>query len=122
MKTADLIAGLKRLNIHNPHNLLSRFGDREKDVAVVFIAAQPRFIRASGTRVFSPFFDTDPQAAWYDYKQKSFVGNMAESLPAAKAWAEEQYGITEWSLYPGERGMYVPKRVLDLAKAEVARA
>ena len=121
MKVTDQLAALHRLKIHNPHNLLSRFGDREHDVCVSYAPASTRMAGASGARVFSPFFDAAPDAPWYDYKQKKFVGRMAEALPKAKAWAEEQYGATEWVNFPGSRNSYVPKRVLDRALAAAAK-
>lgn len=62
-------------------------------------------------RVVSPFFKTDSTAHWSDYGAKSFFGLMRKSLSAAKAWASEQYGITEWSR--NRIGQYVPKIVND---------
>jgi hypothetical protein len=58
------------------------------------------------SQVYSPFFKTDPNSAWYDYGHKTFIGNRAESFPKAKEWASEQYGITDW--LPNAMRCHVP--------------
>jgi|ERR1051325_6282473 hypothetical protein len=62
-----------------------------------------------GCQVYSPFFKTDPSAAWYDYGSKTFTGNRSESFPKAKAWASETYGITDW--LPNAMRCHVPSIV-----------
>lgn len=49
------------------------------------------------TRVWSPFFKTDPEAHWSDHGSKTFSGNRTRSLPRALEWATKEYGIEEWS-------------------------
>ena len=44
-------------------------------------------------------FRTDPKSAWYNEGDKAFVPfarGKEDALDAAKAWASERYGITEW--------------------------
>jgi hypothetical protein len=63
------------------------------------------------SQVFSPFFKTDPDSAWYDYGNKTFSGNRAESFPRAKAWASDTYGITDWK--PNKSRCHVPAIVQE---------
>lgn len=66
-------------------------------------------------QVESPYFKTDEKAAWYNYGRKTFLyGNRAKSkeqFEAAKMWAQETYGITEWQRNTSRD--YVPKIVND---------
>lgn len=59
--------------------------------------------------VSSPFFNTNPSAHWSDYGQKVFLGNRAESLPKAKAWASHEYGVKDWAR--NRAGSWVPAQV-----------
>ncbi len=58
------------------------------------------------TQVYSPFFKTDPNSSWYDYGNKTFSGNRAESFQKAKAWASMTYGIVDWK--PNRSRCHVP--------------
>lgn len=76
--------------------------------------------QVSKWQVSSPFFQTDPNAPWYDYGNKAFplYGNgetphqrKMNTLAKAQAWAESEYGIKEW--VKNRMGDYVPKEVND---------
>ena len=112
---------LAAIKICNTHELLARFGDLKKtDIAVSFDGyGGGRSMRVHGSSVYSPSHKTNPDASWYDYGKKTFVGNRAESLPKAFAWASERYGIAidDWVPDPTRtgRGSYVPRVVRDRA-------
>lgn len=115
-KLADALR--EQFKIFNTHGLLSKFGDKDRDIAVSYTAPDQRSVMANGSAVWSPSFKTDPQSAWYDHGKRTFVGNRAESMPRALKWATETYGITDWAPCPFG-GAKVPKYVLDRAKAAV---
>ena len=82
---------------------------KEKAVAVVYYprpSGRMGIAQCDKSQVYSPFFKTDPNAAWYDYGHKTFTGNRASSFEKAKAWASETYGITEWK--PNANRSHVP--------------
>jgi hypothetical protein len=108
---------LRAHNVFNTHGLLSQFGDKGRDVAVSYSPAS-RGLRCgtNGTSVWSPSFQTDQTSAWYNYKKKHFVGKRTASFEKAKAWATENYGISEWAVCP-LTGDHIPRYVLDRAKA-----
>jgi len=72
---------------------------KEKAVALMY---QPNDYSRGGSsarmQVASPFFKTDPrpEAPWYNYNTKTFLGKRSESQPLAIEWATKEYGITEW--------------------------
>lgn len=107
---------LRALNIYNNHDILKRFGKHGHDVYVDYDKAESRG-RCSHSTVYSPSHKTDPQSAWYDYGNKSFVGNRKESLPKAMEWASDKYGIAEWAVSPF--GGRIPQYVYDAAKEAV---
>lgn len=74
-------------------------------------AGRAGWSQCNKSKVYSPFFKTDPGAHWQDYGSKSFVGNRARSFEEAKAWASKEYGITEWK----------PNRMRDHVPAEVQK-
>lgn len=87
---------------------------KEKAVAVSY---NPRpsgrmgIARCNKSTVYSPFFKTNPNSAWYDYGNKTFTGNRNASFLLAKIWASETYGITEWK--PNAMRAHVPAIVQD---------
>ena len=105
---------LRERGIHNTYDLLRKFGEQGRDVAVDY--SQSDRMRLGGAHVWSPTFRTNPDAHWLDYGKKRFSGRRAESLPAAKAWASEKYGIEEWSPCPCIHGAYVPSYIITRAK------
>src|SRR5574337_176262 len=104
---------LRKMRVHNTHELLVRF--RLRDVPPIACAYAPsERWRAQKSTVYSPFGKTNPNAAWYDYGCKTFVGKRAASMPQALAWAEAQYGVREWA--PSPFGGYIPKAILAAAE------
>jgi hypothetical protein len=70
--------------------------------------------------VFSPFFKTDPESAWYDYGYKTFLLPMVNkghkerkdaALKEAMEWVAEHYQITDWA--KNRRGDYVYREIND---------
>jgi|SRR6185503_2193332 len=69
--------------------------------------------------VFSPFFKTDPDAAWYDYGCKTFSlrfggethhQRKTNALKVAMEWAA-RYGVIDWT--KNRLGDYVAKDIND---------
>lgn len=115
---------LRSLRVVNTHDVLKRFGYGQ-DVAVSFDGhGDSRSGRYHGASVYSPRFKTDPKGHWLKDGSKFFSGPRTKSVPQAKAWAEKQYGITEWAPCPMVPNAWVPlhvrKAALDAAR-EVAR-
>lgn len=115
------------LRIHNAHQLLHKFGVRGRDIGISFHGADnSRGGRSAHASVYSPTHKTDPSAHFMDYGCKKFVGSREETLPKAKKWALEKYGIDpdDWVPDPSRsgRGSYVPKEVRQRALAELALA
>ena len=105
---------LREMRVFNTHELLVRF--RLRDVPSITCYYEPaESWQPQKSAVYSPFGKTDPNAAWYDYGCKSFVGKRSESMPQALAWAEAQYGVREWAPSPLGGG-YIPKAILNAAK------
>ena len=104
---------LRKMGVYNTHDMLTHFRVRGiSPIACVYFPSET--MRSGRSAVFSPFRKTDPDAAWYDYGGKTFVGKRAASMPQALAWAEAQYGVREWA--PSPFGGYIPKAILDAAK------
>lgn len=104
---------LREMRVFNTHELLVRFRLRDVPSITCFYELAESW-RPQKSAVYSPFGKTDPNAAWYDYGCKAFVGKRSESMPQALAWAEAQYGVSEWA--PSPFGGYIPKAILDAAK------
>jgi len=116
---SKLARQLQELKICNNYGLLTRFG-KKQDVVCEYVLRVPHACTCNRTQVWSPRFKTDTKAPWYDYGMKTFLGNRAESMPEALAWASQEYSITEWA--PSPFGGKIPKTVLDRAKAAVKAA
>lgn len=110
---------LRAIGVINTFDILTRFGNRMTGIACQYHAQQPRSVLGSRTLVWSPFFKTAPNsAAWYDHGNKALVGDRAESLPAAVAWATTVFRIMEWAPCPTDPGnTRIPKCVRDAAIA-----
>ena len=84
-------------------------------VAIGYQAYEARSAGGSCWQVWSPYFHTDPDAAWYNYHRKTFnvIGraDKKEKLQLAMEWASNQYGIKEWAANRFRE--YVPKAVQD---------
>ena len=110
---------LRDYGVINTHDLLLRFAKKGKDVACCYYPPDTRGVMAAKTQVYSPRYKTDPAGSWYNYGQKTFVGNKAESMPQAIAWASKRYGIREWVPDPTSRSTMIPLEVRMLALATV---
>ena len=119
---SKLADALRAMRVFNDHALLMRFAaDRRMAVCVSYIPHEAQMVNAARSQVSSPFFKTDPRAHWSDHGCKTFVGNRAESMPLALAWAQEKYGVSEWAPSPFG-GAKVPKEIRDAAKRAVLEA
>ena len=119
---SKLADALRAMRVFNDHALLMRFAaDKQKAVCVLYDPSWTQTARPALCRVWSPFFETDPRAHWSDHGCKTFVGNRAESMPLALAWAQEKYGVSEWAPSPFG-GAKVPKEIRDAAKRAVLEA
>lgn len=113
--------GWRALGVSNPVELCKRAGGR---LYISFTPHEPAL--PARWRVISPRGRTDPDAAWYDYGQKSFVtpGGRASKETALKEaikWASERYGLTgEWERDPW--GDWHPAGTLEAAAAKVTEA
>lgn len=97
--------------------------DKHKAVMISYSApdrSNSRDVSVSKWSVSSPFFQTDPEAAWYDYGSKVFMLGFKGSthkerkdatLKETIKWATERYQIAEWA--KNRSGCYVPKEVND---------
>jgi hypothetical protein len=116
------------LKVFNDHQLAVTFGrtggDAETQTPYIdYRAAASRSAVGSGWLVYRPGKTTDPKAHWADYGNKSFPNwtmSRAEALDAAKAWAGERYGVTEWQRSPF--GGWHPAHVIEAFTAAVAAA
>lgn len=111
---------LRAIGVFNTWNLLQRFAAPNRDIAVTYDKrpeGRMGMAQCDKSRVFSPSHQTNPKSAWYDYGQKSFTGNRADSFPEAIAWATETYGITEWDTCPMNRNTKIPKEAKKAALA-----
>lgn len=109
---------LSAVGVHNPHNFCV-FGS-----GTVYIDYSPRDTGRGGHsaswQVTGVNHKTDPSGPWYNYGRKTWtcaVSDRAEKLAAAKAWASERYGITEWAKDPF--GGWQDKRVVDAVNAKL---
>lgn len=110
---------LRTHRIINVFDLLSRFGEKGKDICVTYSPRPSGRMGICGcnkSSVYSTSHKTDPHASWNDNGCKVFVGKRSESLPAAIQWATEKYGITEWVNNPCYGGGKVPAYVVQKAK------
>jgi hypothetical protein len=111
---------LRAAGIINTWDILTKFAAEGLDVACDFSGKGPaRSYECAKTRVWRPKHKTDPNAAWYDYGRKTFVGTREESMPLALKWASEKYGITQWVPCPTDRNAKIPKEVLDALKIKI---
>lgn len=118
MKTTTFKKFLADMGIHNEHGLVAKFGVKGKDVWVQYNA--PERSHVGGCYVHSPSHKTDPtNSYWQDYGNKRFSWGRDTSMPAALAWVEETYKITEWvgSPFGGGANVRVPAYIVEAAKA-----
>lgn len=87
--------------IINTHDQLKEavklgFIQQEMAVAISYRRGEPKMCTTNKSSIWSPYFKTDPDSAWYDYGNLAFIGKKTESLPKAIDWATNKYGIIEW--------------------------
>lgn len=114
---------LYRCGVHNTHALLRQFGDSGRDIAISYQRApygRMGFATCNETRVWSPSFKTELNGPYYNHGAKTFIGNKADSMPLALAWAAEKYGIAEWASDPLNVNVKVPAYVRQRAEAWLA--
>jgi hypothetical protein len=92
----------EKYKIHNPHNLATA---THTQIVVAYVPADTgRGGQAAHWTVYSPYFETDPNAAWYNHGCKTFMVWGRHDKEAmrleALSWATAQYGITEWERSP----------------------
>lgn len=119
---AKTVEALRALGVYNTFGV-AHMANAGRRVFVVFYGADHRRGgHGALSRVHATDHKTDPHGAWYDNGSKTFLGPRDESLPLARAWATEKYGITEWATCPTDRNALVPaearRRALALVKEE----
>jgi hypothetical protein len=77
--------------VHNTHEQVGLGG-----VYISYHAASGRSVIPNRAVVVRVGYKTCPNAAWYDYGNKTFVGNRSASVPLAQEWASKRYGINMW--------------------------
>ncbi len=84
---------------------------KRRAVTIGRALAPGRGVRYWGWDVYSPYFNTDPTAAWYQYGQKLFLSDPDQNaaLDAAMTWAMKRYGVTAWKR--NRMGDWVPIEV-----------
>jgi len=117
-----LAESLKGIRVFNTHGLLTQFGD-EEDITVEYLRS-PSGLAGVGhpdrTEVWSvhPNKHLKPPTDFYEtIHRKIFYGMRSKSLPQAKEFVADTLGITD--LVPSPFGGYIPRHVLDKAKAAV---
>ena len=100
MKKKEFIEALRGVEVRNGHE----FAGHGKVYIVRHAAESGRGGGGARIRVYRPGYMTDPNGAWYDYKNKTFIysGNaeFKEKLQEAMEWCRIRYGITDWAKTP----------------------
>jgi hypothetical protein len=110
---------LRIVGVVNPY----LFADAEG--AQVYVTYRPqktgRAYQSAAWQVVRPGYRTDPGGHWRDVGHKTFSvyrrDQKAAQLDAAKAWADAQFGVTEWAKTPFGTWMdkaFVERRLADL--------
>jgi len=119
---------LRAIGIYNPHNAVKQalhagvgngiyLSRRTQDTG--------RWYRSAAWQVISVTGKTNPESHWQDQGQKTFdiYERTSEEgmLNKAKAFAAENYGITEWAKIPGLGRALFPVAVAAWVKSEIKR-
>lgn len=107
--------------VFNPHNFVTRFGEKGVDDYVISYYGPGR-ATAARTSVWSPHRQVAPKGHWQDYGAKAFVGSRRSSQPEAIKWATAQFGLTEWVPCPADPTALIPKAVRDRGLAWLKKA
>ena len=114
----------KYLKVHNIHNFTKVGGGK------VFVTYSPemkgRMYRSAQYVISGIGITVDPDAAWYDYGNKTFTlfhykGNKEKAQEAALEWATEKFHIKELVKAP-YRETWVSKEVYDRAMDALKKA
>lgn len=98
--------------VFNPHNFVSRFGEKGVDDYIITYHGPGRAM-AARTSVWSPHRQVAPKGHWQDYGAKAFVGARRGSQPEAIKWATAEFGITAWVPCPADPTALIPKTVRE---------
>lgn len=123
-RSSKLVETLRTVGVFNEYNFAGHGN--------VFIryrsAAQSSAGQTAAWQVIRPGFKTDISAHWTDHGNKTFDvwgrDDKATQFEAAKAWAAERYGITEWARTPFGTWMdagFVIHRLVELKAAVKAK-
>ena len=110
--------------IHNTHEQLLRWrqaGLEKRPVAIIRAWTHGKNPTRDGWYIYSPWYNTDPEAHWLDNGKKHFgmfraTGNTkrertADALRQAITWANV-YG--SFNFIKNRQGDYVPKEINDM--------
>jgi hypothetical protein len=123
MPVSKLARALRDHHVINTWDVLMKFAPPELRVAVQYKKGNGRAVSNPRSQVWKPGVVTDPTAAWYDHGNKTFLGVMDQSLPAAIAWASGKYGIKDWVPCPTDpMCTKIPKAVREAAERWVEAA
>lgn len=116
--------GSRIINTHEQLKAAVAAGfDKRKAVAISYHSpdrSNSRDVSVMHWRIFSPFFNTNPDAPWCDngcetfslgFKNGTHKERKDATLSDATAWAAEQYGVTRW--VKNRLGDYVAKEIND---------
>jgi hypothetical protein len=113
---------LRAVRVFNNFDMLKRFGTAG-DVAIEYIrpaAGRLGWCEVRRTSVWSPYPHAQLSIEGIKkHGEKQFFGNRAHSLPTALAWARKTFG---GEYVPSPHGGYLPKHVVDKARAFVEKA
>jgi hypothetical protein len=119
---------LQALQIYNPHNAAS-YAAKHGGLGVYLhrrLQQPGRGFVSAAWQVCRPGYKTNPDGHWQDNGHQTFTIGLrhtaAEAETAAKAWAEERYGITEWAKIPGLRRAWFPAGDAAIVEAAVKEA
>lgn len=68
----------------------------KKHALAISYQAPARHVVSAGVFIWSPFFRTDPKAAWYDHFCMTFSDDREVGTVQAKLWASERGYTGEW--------------------------
>ena len=120
---------LQAIHIFNPHNATAQALNAGVGNGIYLSRRAQESghwstFQSAAWQVISVQGQTDPEAHWQDYGQKTFlIDRWSEegALNAAKTFAAENYGITEWAKIPGLGRALFPVAVAAWVKSEIKR-
>ncbi len=95
--------------------------DYTRQVYIYYVPYSSMSAGSQGWHVYSPYFNTAPDSAWYNHGKKVFYvldkDDKKEQFEAAKKWATKKYKIKEWIRSPFGAYMdkeFTKKRIKEL--------